>query len=516
MMNFLPPSLKSAWDLKSIFDRRLIGLAAALLVGGVVAMWPSTAELLLFCAAILSLGLVYLTLKQPLWGLGVVLLIAPLGAWEARTGIPGFPLASGQLLLFLLFALWVGRFLLLRRTTLPYFPLFPFVAGFILLMSLTMLNTVDMSLSSKELLKWVELGFIIILVLDAVDLSSAKESNRWLTVLLALILLPAVVQAMIGLIQFLQPQGPDSFLILGRFYRAFGTFEQPNPYGGFMVLHTLLVSGLGLGLVIRLWKQWRRDGSLGGRTLLLIMVLGGLLALFLLSVVASWSRGAWLALAAGGGVMLVSWPGRWRNRLAMLLGLIVLLWGGWQTNLLPSSVTSRITSAADFEVRDLRDIELTNANFALVERLAFWQAAGNMFRQNLWFGVGFGAYDAAYSDFSPEGWPKSLGHAHNYYLNLLAEVGLVGLIAYLVLWGAILGQAWWLIGNAPDRWRGIALGLFGAWIALTTHHLVDKLYVNNIYLQVGALLALQQLLVNLVRSTRPPAFQSVPSNPIQK
>ncbi|MDJ0754055.1 MAG: hypothetical protein QNJ45_11085, partial [Ardenticatenaceae bacterium] len=298
MMNFLPPSLKSAWDLKSIFDRRLIGLAATLLVGGVVAMWPSTAELLLFCAAILSLGLVYLTLKQPLWGLGVVLLIAPLGAWEARTGIPGFPLASGQLLLFLLFALWVGRFLLLRRTTLPYFPLFPFVAGFILLMSLTMLNTVDMSLSSKELLKWVELGFIIILVLDAVDLSSAKESNRWLTVLLALILLPAVVQAMIGLNQFLQPQGPDSFLILGRFYRAFGTFEQPNPYGGFMVLHTLLVSGLGLGLVIRLWKQWRRDGSLGGRTLLLIMVLGGLLALFLLSVVASWSRGAWLALAA--------------------------------------------------------------------------------------------------------------------------------------------------------------------------------------------------------------------------
>lgn len=499
-----------------MFDGRLIGLLAALFVGSVVAMWPSTFELMLLCAAILGLGLLYFTVRQPLWGLGVVLLIAPLGAWEARTGIPGFPLASGQLLLFLLFALWVGRFLLLRRTTLPYFSLFPFVVGFILLTSLTMLNTVDMSLSSKELLKWVELGFIIILVLDAVDLSSAKQSNRWLAVLLTLILLPAVVQALIGIYQFLQPQGPDSFLILGRFYRAFGTFEQPNPYGGFIVLHTLLVSGLGLGLLIQLWKRWWHDRSVSSRTVLFITFLGGVLALFLLAVVASWSRGAWLALAAGGGIMLVSWPSRWRNRLAMLLGLIVLFWGGWQTNLLPTSVTSRITSAADFEVRDLRDIELTNANFALVERLAFWQAAGNMFRQNLWFGVGFGAYDAAYSDFSPEGWPKSLGHAHNYYLNLLAEVGLVGLIAYLTLWGAVLGQAWWLIHQSPDPWRGIALGLFGAWIALATHHLVDKLYVNNIYLQVGALLALQQLLVNLVRSTRPPAFQNVPSTTIQK
>jgi len=38
------------------------------------------------------------------------------------------------------------------------------------------------------------------------------------------------------------------------------------------------------------------------------------------------------------------------------------------------------------------------------------------------------------------------------------------------------------------------LGLLGVWVTLTTHHLVDKLYVNNIYIQLGALFGLLQLL----------------------
>jgi hypothetical protein len=42
--------------------------------------------------------------------------------------------------------------------------------------------------------------------------------------------------------------------------------------------------------------------------------------------------------------------------------------------------------------------------------------------------------------------------------------------------------------------RGIVLGLLSAWVALSAHHLVDKLYVNNIYIHLGVMLGLLQLL----------------------
>jgi hypothetical protein len=50
--------------------------------------------------------------------------------------------------------------------------------------------------------------------------------------------------------------------------------------------------------------------------------------------------------------------------------------------------------------------------------------------------------------------------------------------------------------------RGIALGLLAAFAALTVHHLVDKLYVNNIYIHLGVMLGLLQLLSSTQHITR--------------
>ena len=50
-----------------------------------------------------------------------------------------------------------------------------------------------------------------------------------------------------------------------------------------------------------------------------------------------------------------------------------------------------------------------------------------------WLGVGFGNYGAAYEEYALINWPDPLGHAHNYYLNLVAEIGFIGLGAYLLL-----------------------------------------------------------------------------------
>jgi O-antigen ligase len=55
-----------------------------------------------------------------------------------------------------------------------------------------------------------------------------------------------------------------------------------------------------------------------------------------------------------------------------------------------------------------------------------------MARQRPALGVGFGNYEAAYPQYRLMSWPFALGHAHNYYLNLLSETGVAGLAAYLL------------------------------------------------------------------------------------
>jgi len=39
-----------------------------------------------------------------------------------------------------------------------------------------------------------------------------------------------------------------------------------------------------------------------------------------------------------------------------------------------------------------------------------------------------------------------------------------------------------------------ALGLLAAWTAISVHHVVDKLYVNNMFIYFGVMLGLQQVL----------------------
>ncbi len=141
----------------------------------------------------------------------------------------------------------------------------------------------------------------------------------------------------------------------------------------------------------------------------------------------------------------------------------------------------------------MRGIDITDTNYAVVERLAHWQAAMGMANDNVWFGIGFGNYAAVYAEYALINWPDALGHAHNYYLTLLSEIGVVGLIAYLWVWTAVFIQTIRTINQTSGLWRGVALGLLAAWTALAVHHLVDKLYVNNIYIHLGVMLGLLQI-----------------------
>jgi putative inorganic carbon (HCO3(-)) transporter len=139
---------------------------------------------------------------------------------------------------------------------------------------------------------------------------------------------------------------------------------------------------------------------------------------------------------------------------------------------------------------DVASVEVNDANWAVIERMAHWQAAIGMFTDHPWLGVGIGNYAVAYPQYAVGRWRDPLGHAHNYYLNIAAEAGIIGLGAYLLLFGAGFAVAWRTIQRTQGYWRAVALGGLGILVHLSVHNLFDNLFVHSMNVQLGLVLGL--------------------------
>ena len=128
-----------------------------------------------------------------------------------------------------------------------------------------------------------------------------------------------------------------------------------------------------------------------------------------------------------------------------------------------------------------------------------------MFRDHPWLGIGPGNYSAAYGDYFLPGWLDPLGHAHNYYLNLAAETGALGLAAYLLTLSLAFRAALRGLQAPAPFWRTVAIGTLGALVAIAFHSVFDNLFVHGVSVQMGALLGLAQ---QVSQRARPPAARS--------
>jgi O-antigen ligase len=414
---------------------------------------------------------------RPQFGVLLVVLAVPFGSLrQVRLGVMNVGVI--EVLVTLVLAAWLMRMLVRRKYVIKWPPLTLPLMLFIIVLCLSSLGSMSLQHSIKELVKWAEVLALYVLVAN-------EMTGRWRRALAFVLLGTGALVALHGIYQFLFQVGPVEFVLFGRFMRAYGTFEQPNPYGGYLGLTLPLAVGLVIAAIVpmgrRIPSRW-------------LVWAGGSGALMAIALVMSWSRGAWLGIAAGIGVMLVAVVAR--SGRAAVLGVVfavlmayMLLAGG--LSLIPPSIVQRFSDFVPYlGVADVRGVEVTDANFAVLERMAHWQSAIGMWADRPWLGVGIGNYEVAYGRYSLPLWPLPLGHAHNYYLNIGAEAGIMGLIAYLVLWGAALLQSWKAARHARDWNWGVALGVLGVIVHLSVHNVFDNLYVHGMYLHVAILLGL--------------------------
>ena len=466
-----------------ISDHIALIIVLPLVIGSLaIVILPLTTTIGLALIAAVVIG----TLLEPGIGLIVTLLAGPWAAWM-NTYAPGLlPIDAGQIMVGFTLGAWVLGGLAKREFVIPRSPLLIPLGLFVGWAAITMLWAPDLSFGLPEVIKWIEIILVMLLAIDVAQ----RRGGQWI---LTGVFATAALQALIGIYEArIRGVGPLGFQLSEGVYRAYGTFEQPNPFAGFvgMVLPIAIAVtayyALHIAYSFRARKlPWITHDALRFTICALVTLL------LAAGLYLSFSRGAWLGTAAAIGAVIVFAPRRWWIGLALgaiaLMGLAALSGAG----LLPSAINERLADAGTLlEIRDVRGVPINDANYALIERQAHWQAALNMLTEHPWTGVGFSNYQPLYEQYRLLNWPMPLGHAHNIYLNVAAETGLIGLGLYLLLWISILALTFRAIRRAQGFDRAAAVGLMGAWVYLGTHMLVDNLYVNNTHLLIGALLGL--------------------------
>ncbi len=477
----------------SLTNSRLFVRTLSLVLALAAGLFLATQPLDLITAALTTMVLGLLSIITPVAGLVSVVVLAPLRTLMTTEAPGQLPLDIGQIGLASLVLFYIFHRITQRQplADMQLSPISGLLLVFIVVTGLTGLNAPSVAAWFTEWLKWVEMYLLVVLAM------TLAKANRWQWLIFGLIL-SGVVNALIGLYEFFGGSGALHLVINERFFRAFGTFGQPNPFGGFMglLLPLSLMAAVGYGLLV--WQRWRVSTNLSYWTLLSALFYTLASAILLAGLVASWSRGAWLGFAVAIVVLALAIPRRLWQSIGLLISVAALIGVLWFSGLLPPSIVSRVGSITQeyFSFDDVRGVEITSENYPVVERLAHWQAALNIASAHPWFGIGFGNYEIAYDSYRLINWHFPLGHAHNYYLNILAEAGIIGLLAYGKVWIGIIVVNW-KARRHPDRLsRFIAAGLLGSWAYLAVHSIFDNLYVNNLFLHLGLMLGVLAVLYN--------------------
>jgi O-antigen ligase len=139
-------------------------------------------------------------------------------------------------------------------------------------------------------------------------------------------------------------------------------------------------------------------------------------------------------------------------------------------------------------------------------RVLLWVTAWDLFRAAPFLGVGWGNFVGLYgSDLSSFSSiiPSGVFEVHNIYLQLLAETGLVGFVAFFYLVVQCWRQAWDQMRSSPDFLSSaLAFGVLGALVSVLVHGFVDFLF--QVSPQFGTLFWV--LLALLVASSTLPRY----------
>lgn len=276
------------------------------------------------------------------------------------------------------------------------------------------------------------------------------QDSKTVKTVLSFLIISVLMLSLLGIYQyfFIKVPTAEAWVDVKQFpelaTRVYATLENPNVLGEYLGLSIPLVMGL-------FWASDKfRQKSL----------LAAVLGVSALCLILTFSRGAWVGLAVSVfAFALIKEP-----RILVLI-LVLALMAPIFLPYLPSVVTNRIDSIGSLE-------DSSNAY-----RITIWIAALRMIKDYWLNGVGLGlvAFSRVYRDYMIAG--ASAIHAHNLYLEVCLELGIIGLFA--LLWMAFRGFSEALICiESSHRISFISAGIIAALAGHLFHGLFDYVWYS--------------------------------------
>jgi putative inorganic carbon (hco3(-)) transporter len=330
--------------------------------------------------------------------------------------------------------------------------------------ALTMLVAKDVELTEFEIIRLIKLYIMAHVIANSI------KSTGLVRTLLVAFGITLLIQSVIAMLQYFfgldMGLGFDVREYTHDITRVTGTVGWPNTFGAFVA--ALLCIPMALW-ICEVGGKWR--------PLLLILCLAGALPLVL-----TFSRGAWIAFAAGLVLIcMVGWRAGWLGR-ASITRLVIIGFVALMASVIFAPEISRRAQEDTITVR-------TQLN----------TVAGNMIKSNPFLGIGLNNFMVVVRRFDTTGviahFPEPV---HNFFLLTAAETGLVGFALFLLLIAMSVRSAIRAIKSNDRFLSATAIGLLAGMVVILVSnigdvHLKTEVMFSLFWLQIGMTLALSRL-----------------------
>ena len=323
------------------------------------------------------------------------------------------------------------------------------------------------------------LGYLcVLLVVAGYPLEPAadgKQEQNFTAAIACAVLMSALLAGLAGAISLFAEHRAAGDVVALAARRAQGTFHNPDHFANYLVLaFPLAVVGV-LSPRALVGRRWSEAFAVFAAMAAVVCIVGVLISL---------SRGAWLGAMAGSAMLVFAshrrqaqdaageGQGPMVRRAAIACGLLFLL--------------ALIVAGAPTGKIGARLSATANHDESVMDRLAVWRDSLGVIRDFPLLGVGIGAWPEIFSRYDSEPWDPVYfwREAHNDYLQLLEEAGIIG---FLLAGWILLSQA-----RALSRARRLVsprrLPLVAAAIATAASFAAHELLDFNFQVPANALL----------------------------